>query len=269
MITKRNIALVTGGSSGIGFAIACELANKGYDLLLVSNQQNELTNCKSEIEKKYHVFCATFYIDLAQPAAAQVLIDFCNSENFQITILVNNAGILLFSEVIMAQENNVNTILQLHIHTPVLLCSLVGEHMKNNNSGYILNVASISAVMPYPGISLYGPTKTFMRYFTRAFRSEMKLYNVKVTCLLPGATETGLYNPNKINLKLAKRLGIMQSSNYVAQKAINALFKNTAECIPGWLNKITVALLPLVPMFMIDLLHQHTNLLDKGKKSLS
>jgi short-subunit dehydrogenase len=77
-----------------------------------------------------------------------------------------------------------------------------------------------------------------MRYFSHALRSEMKLYNVNVTCLIPGATETGLYDPNRVNLTLAKELGVMQTADVVAKKGIDAMFKNKAECIPGWLNKL-------------------------------
>ena len=142
------------------------------------------------------------------------------------------------------------------------------EEMKKMEKGYILNVSSISSVMPYPGISLYGPTKTFMRYFTRAFRSEMKIYNVHVTCLLPGATETGLYDPNKVNLKLAKRTGIMQTADFVSNKAINALFKNKAECIPGIINKLTVWFLPILPSWLIFQIHKNTNLIQKGNQVL-
>lgn len=117
--------------------------------------------------------------------------------------------------------------------------------------------------MPYLGISLYGPTKTYVRYFTKALRSEMRIYGVKVTCLLPGATETDLYDPNKINLKLAKRLGIMKTAEYVAPKSIRALFRNKKEYIPGIINKLTVWFLPLIPSSVIYLIHKKTGLVKK------
>ena len=96
----------------------------------------------------------------------------------------------------------------------------------------------------------------------------MKIYNVHVTCLPPGATETGLYDPNKVNLKLAKRTGIMQTSEFVSNKAINALFKNKAECIPGIINKLTVWFLPLLPSWLIFQIHKNTNLIQKGNQAL-
>lgn len=261
-------ALVTGGSSGIGFALAKELAQRGFHLLLVSNQEEELGKCKQQIEQQFPIRCYTLYKDLSATNSAQEIFDFCTQNNLDISVLINNAGILLFSEIVATPVKKVNAILQLHMYTPTVLCRLFGEQMKNEGKGFVLNVSSISAVMPYPGISLYGPTKTYMRYFTRAFRNEMKRYNVNVTCLIPGATETALYDPNRINLSLAKNLGIMQTAETVARAGIKALLKNKAECIPGFLNKLTVWVLPLVPSWLIRQIHERTNLVRTGSNAL-
>jgi short-subunit dehydrogenase len=203
--------LVTGGSSGIGWAIAKELAKRGFQLLLVSNQEEELAQCKAKIEQQFSVACYTLFRDLTTPTAAQEIFDFCTEKKWEILVLINNAGMLVFSETISTPIAKINAILKLHVYTPTMLCRLFGEQFEHQKKGWILNVSSISAVMPYPGISMYGPTKTYMRYFTRAFRSEMKRYKVYVTCLLPGATETGLYDPNRINLSLAKKIGVIVS----------------------------------------------------------
>lgn len=260
--------LVTGGSSGIGFALAKELAQRGFHLLLVSNQENELAICKQQIEQQFPIQCFTLYKDLSATASAQEIFEFSSQNNLDISVLINNAGILLFSEIVAAPLEKVNAILQLHIYTPTMLCRLFGEQMKNKGKGFILNVSSISAVMPYPGISLYGPTKTYMRYFTRAFRNEMKRYNVNITCLIPGATETALYDPNRINLTLAKNLGIMKTAETVAQAGLKALFKNKAECIPGFLNKLTVWVLPFIPSWIIRQIHERTKLVQTGSSAL-
>ncbi len=265
---NRPFAIITGGSSGIGLEMARILAKKEYDLFIVSNQKELLENVKSELENNYNISCYTLNLDLSNPNSAQILYNHCKENNWVIDTLINNAGMLVFSEVIATNTKRIETILQLHINTPSLLCRYFGEDMKNRGKGNILNISSISSVMPYPGISLYGPSKTYMRYFTRAFRSEMKIFGVNVTCLLPGATETGLYDPNRINLKLAKRLGIMQTANFVAKKAINALLKNRKECIPGVINKLTVFFLPIVPSWIIYQIHKRTGIIKKGSQAL-
>jgi short-subunit dehydrogenase len=267
-IPKIKIALITGGSSGIGLAIANELAEKGHNLLLVSNQGSELEKCKTAIEKAFSVKCYSCEADLANPQSASELYNYCSSQNFDVNVLVNNAGMLVFSEVINTSIEKVNTILQLHMVTPTLLCNLFGAKMRESNNGYILNVSSISAVMPYPGISLYGPSKTYMRYFSRAFRTEMNEVGVNVSCLIPGATVTALYDPNRVNLSLALKLGVMQKPDYVARKAVEALFQNQAECIPGLINKLTVAIMQLIPQWAVSITYRKSNLFDQGKSSL-
>lgn len=265
---KKNYAVVTGGSSGIGLAIARELAARGYSLLLVSNQEELLREAVATIHTHYPVQCRALCMDLTEPASAQQIFDYCQTNQLETEVLVNNAGILVFSEVVSVSITKLSAILQLHMNTPVMLCRLFGEQMRSQNKGHILNVSSISSVMPFPGISLYGPTKTFMRYFTRALRHEMKIYGVNVTCLIPGATATALYDPNKVNLKLARQTGVMQSPEYVAGQAIKALLNRQAECIPGWLNKLTVWFVPLIPSWFIYQLHKRTKLISKGTDAL-
>ncbi|MDZ7608735.1 MAG: SDR family NAD(P)-dependent oxidoreductase [Cyclobacteriaceae bacterium] len=185
---NRKVALVTGGSSGIGLAIAHQLALRGYSLLLVSNQKNELAVCQAEFEKLSGRKCYALYLDLAEETSASELFNFSRNQHLVVAVVVNNAGFMNFSEVAETPFEKVQSMLQVHMLTPTKICRLFGKEMKERKSGYILNTSSISAVMPYPGISLYGPTKTYMRYFTRALRSEMREYGVKVTCLIPGAT---------------------------------------------------------------------------------
>jgi len=261
--TDGKVALVTGGSSGIGLAIAHELARRGYSLLLVSNQQNELEICRAKFEELYERKCHTLFLDLAGKSAAHDLYNFCQEQQFLIEVVVNNAGFMNFSELSEAPLAKLQAILQVHMATPTEICRLFGKEMKERRSGYILNTSSISSVMPYPGISLYGPTKTYVRYFTRALRSEMREYGVKVTCLIPGATATPLHDAEKVNIPLAVKLHVMHSATYVASRAARALFRNKAECIPGLLNKIVMVVVPLVPSWLIELINHRTSWLKK------
>jgi short-subunit dehydrogenase len=249
--SQKNIALITGGSSGIGLAIANELAKKGYDLLLVSNKAEELAASKKKLEQEYGINCWLLDLDLATTTAARQVFDYCHENNLVVEVLINNAGFLIMAEVIDTAPVNVSKMIQLHMHTPTMLCRLFGEEMKTRKQGHILNVSSISAVMPYPMISLYGPTKTYLRYFTRALRTEMKPYGINVTCLIPGATITDLYNLEQVNVARLKALGIFHTPAFVALSAVKGLLRRKAVVIPGLLNKLTVRLMPLMPTFII------------------
>jgi short-subunit dehydrogenase len=164
---NHKTALVTGASSGIGLAICHELAKLKYNLLLISNDEAGLKNAKAIIYAKHGINCIVYCEDLSKQEAAKNIVEFCTKNNLDIEVLINNAGILVFSEVAFAKDTDVSKILQLHINTPTFLCNYFSKEMVKNKKGYILNVSSISAVMPYPFISLYGPSKTYMRYFTK------------------------------------------------------------------------------------------------------
>jgi short-subunit dehydrogenase len=260
MKNREKYALITGASSGIGLHIAEALARKGYSLVAASNQPAQLDDLKKRLEETYNIRVFTINIDLAQENSAQKVFDFCHEKSLIIEVLINNAGILVYGEVAGIEYSRVKTILTLHVMTPALLCRLFGEEMIKRQQGFILNVSSISAVMPYPRISLYGPTKAFLRNFTRALRTEMKPKGINVTSLIPGATATALYDTGNLNTPLLIKLGIMKKPDAVANAGIRALFKNHAECIPGFLNKFVFVLLPFVPHSIISLLNRRVHL---------
>lgn len=249
-------ALVTGASSGIGWHISKELAQRAYSLVAVSNQPKELQELKTELEREYAIIVEILNVDLSQKESAQQVYNFCRENEIEIEVLVNNAGMMVSGKFIQTDLLSADKILQLHMNTPVMLCRLFGEDMKNKEQGFILNISSISAVMPYPVIALYGPTKTFVRKFSKALRSEMKVLGIHVTCLIPGATETALFDTSKINLKLAHNLGIMRKPQFVAKAGVNALFNGKAEKIPGIFNKLIMIFVLLVPRFVIDLIYR-------------
>ena len=260
-------ALITGGSSGIGKAIAEELGKRGWALLLVSKDAGDLELCAGQFQEK-GILCRIHCMDLARTEAASELYRWCNEQQISPDMLVNNAGLLVFGRVAEVSDKAFHTISILHQYTPAALCRLFGRDMMNKKHGYILNISSISAVMPYPGISLYGPGKTFIRAFSKALRYEMQPEGVHVCCVLPGATETALYDPERVNLPLARRLGVMHSPEFVARKAVEAALAGRAECIPGLLNKITVVILPWIPAFVIRLIYRNTAWVAKGSSVL-
>jgi uncharacterized protein len=244
-------ALVTGASSGIGWHISRELAQRGYSIIAVSNQPEQLDVLKKELEKEFGISVQPLNIDLSKEGAGKRVFDYCETYYPEVEVLVNNAGMLVIGEAITVDYSRAVDILQLHVNTPALLSQLFGRKMSERKKGYILNVSSISAVMPYPIISFYGPSKTFTRSFSRALRTELMANGINVTCMLPGATATALYEGHKVNIPLAIKMGVMKKPEAVAKAGVKALFKGRAECIPGVLNKLVVFLLPLIPAFVI------------------
>jgi short-subunit dehydrogenase len=265
---KDTYALVTGGSSGIGLAFVHQLADKGYNICIVSNQKEKLLVLENEIETKQKVKCTTLFIDLAEDDAAQKVYSFCKNNKLIIEVLINNAGFLIADNFINVAPQRISALLKLHILTTTLLCQFMAKDMIARRKGYILNVSSTSAYMPYPLISLYGPSKTYIRNFTKAIRNELYDKNIYVSCILPGAVDTNLYHLSTSKKKIAKKLGVMHNAQFVAKRGLQALFKNKGELVIGLLNKLSLIFLKLVPDFVIrKILHSRNHSKLKKKEN--
>lgn len=254
-------ALITGGSSGIGYAIAKELAKSGYNLILASNQEEKLTEVCKELTIQYQIKTRPFFIDLAESGAAQKLYEWCQKEQIQVDILVNNAGIFVFGEVVETNPAKAQQMLTLHTTTPALLCTLFGKDMKQRRSGHILNISSLAAFMQYPGISLYSSTKNFLKSFSRSLRTEMIDYNVNVTCICPGAVSTQLFELSEADHKKAINWGVMMPADKLARLAVNAMFRKKSFLVPGFINRIFLFIVYLVPQSIILLIRRHSRFL--------
>lgn len=260
LIPKKNsYALVTGGSSGIGRAFVHQLASRGYNVCVVSNQQEELLVIKESIEKEYDVNCMTLYTDLATKDAALKVYDFCKDRGLNIEVLINNAGFLIADKIIDVEPVKVNALLNLHVCTTTMMCRYFAEDMVERENGYILNTSSTSAFMPYPTISLYGPSKTYIRNFTRALRNELYDAGIHVSCVMPGAVDTSLYDISSSKIKLAKALGIMHSPQFIAKRGVRLLSRNKGASIPGFMNKLTILSIKFVPDLVIRAIFRARN----------
>jgi uncharacterized protein len=258
-------ALVTGGSSGIGYAIAHELAGRGYSLILASNQETRLKEVCDELSMLYKTKTWPVFIDLAEPGAAQKLYEWCQHEQLQVDVLVNNAGIFFFGEVAETSPLKAQRMISLHITTPALLCTLFAKEMKRRRSGHILNISSMAAFLPYPGIAFYSASKRFLKSFTRSLRTEMIDYNVNVTCICPGAVSTQLYELSEASHKKALRTGVMMRADKLAYLAVSNMLRSRSSWTPGFLNRIFLLLSYLIPHGFILLIRRHSRFLPPDK----
>jgi short-subunit dehydrogenase len=264
---KTGTALITGGSSGIGYAIAKELAKRGYNLILASNQESRLTEVCEKLAIQYQIKTHPIFIDLAETDAAQKLYDWCQKAQIEVDILVNNAGIFVFGEVVQTNPAKAHQMLALHTTTPALLCTLFGKDMKRRRNGHILNISSLAAFMPYPGISLYSSTKNFLKSFSRSLRTEMIDYNVNVTCICPGAVSTQLFELSETDHKKAKNWGVMMPAEKLAQLAVGAMFRKKALLVPGFINRFFLIIIYLVPQSLILLIRRYSKFLPPDKNN--
>ena len=245
-------ALITGGGSGIGLEYARQLAGRGHDLALVSNREEELKAAKEELSRGYGVRIATLTIDLAQHDAAKAVLEWCDDEGLEPEILVNNAG-MFFMEYLGADNlDKVSAMMALHVETVTELCVLVGARMKERGKGYILNMASVTAWIPSPGIAVYSASKAYLVSFGKGLSYELHPYGVNVTTVCPAAIDTGLYMLNDKQRKTLRRIGIMKSPEWLVKRALKGMFRGRRVMRPGPLNRLLPAVIRCLPAALID-----------------
>lgn len=249
-------ALVTGACSGIGREIARRLAARGHALVLVSERPQALAAAADELRGKHGTAVHTLVSDLARPEAAGELHAAVVALGVEVDVLVANAGMFFFGEVVDADPAKANALLQLHVVTPSLLCTHFARDMRARRRGRILLTSSISAWRAFPGIAYYGSSKAYLRSFAAALRSELAPYGVTVTCLAPGATDTGLYDPRVVPVERARRFGVMMDPGKVADAGVAALLAGQPECVPGVFNRLATVAMRLVPQRVIDVVRR-------------
>ena len=230
-------ALITGATSGIGYEMAIILADKKWNLLLVSRNSDKLKQIASDLETQFDIEVRFLESDLSLPHAAQKVYN--ESQNLQIDILINNAGFANYGEHCQIDVAENYRLLQLNIVALTELCALFGSDMKKAQKGMILNIASTAAYQPSPYFAAYGASKSYVLNFSEALAKELENYQVSVTCLSPGATDTSFFEVAKIddikNTQLKK--SARQSAQEVAQIGIEAMFSKKLSVIPGFKNK--------------------------------
>lgn len=242
------VALITGGSSGMGLEYARQLAAKGYDLILVSNQQAELAAAEASLREAFPVQVESRFQDLAQTDAADRLFNWCVQERGILPdVLINNAGMFFFKELETEDLARVQAMVDLHVVTVTRACVLFGNAMKKRGNGYILNMSSMAARIPAPGITVYSATKAYLRSFGRSFSYEMKPYGIGMTTVCPAAVATPLYRLSEKWLRFGVRIGVIQTSRRLVKRALRALFRKRRVVSPGLMNIYLPPLIGLLP----------------------
>ena len=247
-------ALVTGASSGIGLQYATQLARDYQcDLLLVSNQQKELTQVADDLAKNYGVQTVAYYADLSLSDAAENLYAWCKKQQYEVDVLINNAGVFFFNEYCQTSMQRIELMLQLHVMTVSKLTRLFAADMCARRRGYILNMSSMSAWMAMPGIQTYNATKAFIYNFSKSLWYELKPYNVHITVMAPGAVDTGLFGLAPNLRKLAVALTVSIPPEKLVKRALKKLFKGKQADTPGVINWLSTPFLKHTPDWILFL----------------
>jgi short-subunit dehydrogenase len=226
-------ALVTGASSGIGVAIAGELARRGHALTLVARRADRLRDMAAEIGNEHGVRVDWISVDLTDPSERDRIPAEIAARGQVVDLLVNDAGIGTsgrFHELPVGREVQ---LVRLNVEAMVALCGAFLPGMVERGNGAVLNVASVSGFMPVPQQATYSASKAFVLTFTEALRLDLHGTGVTATALCPGPVKTAFAGiieglPSALFVDPAR----------VAREAIDGLEQGRRTVIPGVLNKV-------------------------------
>lgn len=249
---KQEYALVTGASSGMGYCYAKALAERGYNLVMVSNEE-AIHEKKEDIKTTYPALqILSLQKDLGTPTAAKEVYEYCQKEKIDIEVLINNAGVYHDRDFLDDSEAFNQLILHLHVVTPAMLAYYFGKDMVKKGKGYILNMSSITDRVAIQRMGTYGATKAFLSAHTRSLHIEMRGKGVHVTTVRPGAVDTGLYSISSTATKVGKALGYIVTPEHLVDRALRGLFRGRARVsVPCVWNGILLAGVGLVSTGML------------------
>lgn len=240
-------ALVTGATSGMGWEYCQQLAARGCNILMVSIQQDLLATLPGVLAERYGVQSWGLYVDLSLESAADEVWNHCRQRQLAIDILVNNAGMFFFHELDATTQDRALAMLRLHVFTPTRLTMLFGDTMKARRRGYIINMSSLTAQLPTPGITMYAATKAYLKSYSKSMYYEMAPYGVGVTTVLPAAVATPLYNIKPRLMKLCVAIGLIHTPQWLVRRALRGMLHKRHVVKPGLMNYLVPLLIKLLP----------------------
>jgi short-subunit dehydrogenase len=231
-------ALVTGASSGIGVAVARELAARGHSVTLVARRRERLSSLASELESEHGVAATALACDLAEPESRDRLEAEIRELGRSVEILVNNAGFGSRGRFVSNDGGRMREMVRLNVEAVVDLTSRFLPGMASRGRGAVLNVASLAAFQPLPGSATYAATKSFVLSFSEAIHEELRGSGVTVTAVCPGPVKTEF-------VQTAGMAGVendtpdlfWMSAEEVGREAVEGTEHGKRVVVPGTLNR--------------------------------
>lgn len=255
-VKNMKTAFITGATSGIGLAMAKQLAMQGYGLILHGRNEEKLKQLKAELSNVHFTIAA----DLSDKNTVDQVVAELDDFKPTIDIAINNAGFGLFGKHSDKAESEIEAMLALNVSALTKLSGYFCKRMAVHGGGHILNVASTAAYQPQPYFAAYAATKAYVASFTEALAIEMKSKGVILTCLSPGRTDTGFFTfDGKDTAKSGKGTFAAKhrvSPEVIAKLGLKAMFKGKMREIPLLENKFFIFLNRILPRTTVIKIYQ-------------
>jgi short-subunit dehydrogenase len=241
----KPIVLITGASSGIGAALAKVFAAHGHELALVARRGDRLEALADEIAAAGRPQPTVFTADLERRDGASAIAAELSSRGLEPAIVVNNAGFGLRGEAATLSRDEQLAMIDLNVRALTELSLMFVDSVARHRGG-ILNVASLAAFLPGPGMAVYYASKAYVLSFSEALHRELSGRGVRVTALCPGPVPTEFQDRAGLSLPAAARM-LELSAVRVAQIGYDAFMADQRVVIAGIGNRVLVSLMRLMP----------------------
>jgi short-subunit dehydrogenase len=246
---QRNIAVITGATSGIGEAFARACAVLGHDLIITGRRREKIDAVADSIRRRLGVAVEVVIAELADADDRSRLAEKVNAlEN--LSILVNNAGFAENGPFFEQDLSRQRDMLRVHADATMELTHAALPGMIQTGEGAVINVSSLGGLIPFPHNAVYSGSKAFVLFFTESIHLELRGTGVKVQALCPGMTVTDFhekmgFEPEKLYTSSGMRRAM--SADEVVETSFAYLKKDRPICIPGRNNRTTYLLTRLLP----------------------
>ncbi|PKD16198.1 hypothetical protein APR41_10450 [Salegentibacter salinarum] len=251
MDTRNKIVLITGVTSGIGKALAQEFAKNEFDIIGVSQHQQDLDQVEKLITSTYQQKVYTISQDLTTEDGASIIYEEVKKMGMEIDILVNDAGVGqrgYFNDIPIEKYEE---LIRLNILALTRMTKLFINDMIERDYGKILQLGSIAGFEPGPLMAVYHATKAYVVSFSEALITELEDMdsNVSITCLCPGPTDTNFFSRGDLEDTnvVEHKDQFMASAEEVAKGGYKALMDNERIYIPGAKNNVTTFIRRVIP----------------------
>ncbi len=231
-------AVITGASSGLGESFARQLANDGYNLILIARRRQKLENIAQELISRHNIAVTVIAADLVDTNdIAQLTSQLAAMDD--IVMLINNAGFGSRGDFVDVSARSHREMIDLHVTATAVLTRAVLPNMIAQRSGAIINTSSTAAFFRGHDRVNYGATKLYINAFSESLQIELEGTGVRVQALCPGFIRSGFHEeigrPSLPNF-------LWMKTDEVTTVSLNALNKKPVIVVPGWANQLEVFL---------------------------
>ena len=243
------VALITGASSGIGADLARVFAENNHELVLVARRQDRLQALAAEIAAAGRPRPTVLAHDLGRRDAAAALAGELSARGLEPAFVVNNAGFGLSGRAAALSRDEQLAMIDLNVRALTELSLYFVDSLARHRGG-ILNVASVAAFLPGPGMAVYYASKAYVLSFSEALHRELSGRGIRVTALCPGPVETEFQARSGMTLPSAAKLLALPALQ-VARIGYAALMRGERVAIAGSGNRMAVALMRFMPKALL------------------